>query len=137
MQATYQAKGQKIDKEQSTQPMQQAIKRQDKVALSKEEINTVDQFGETPLLKAVKKGQTEEVKNLIAQGADVNFADKYSESVLMAAVKKNQTEIVQLLIKAGANVNYKDKYGRSILQTAEQKGYTEIVELLKAAGAKE
>ena len=101
---------------------------------AKEEINTPDQFGETPLLKAVKKGQTKEVKDLIAQGAYVNFVDKYSESVLMAAVKKNQAEIVHLLIKAGANVNYEDKYGRSILQVAEKHGYTEIVELLKSSG---
>ena len=104
---------------------------------AKEEINTPDQFGETPLLKAVKKGQTEEVKKLIAQGADVNFADKYSESVLMAAVKKNQTEIAKLLINAGADVNYTDKYGRSILKAAQQKGVNEMITLLKSAGAKE
>lgn len=100
-------------------------------------INTPDQFGETPLLTAVKKGQIDEVKNLIAQGADVNFVNSFKESVLMFAVKKNQLEIVKLLIEAGADANYKDNFGKSILKTAEQKGYTEIVELLESAGAKE
>ena len=101
------------------------------------DINTPDQFGETPLLKAAKKGQTEEVKNLIAQGADVNFVDRFAESVLMAAIKKNHVEIVKLLIEAGADVNYKDPFKKSVLALAEQKGYTEIIDLLKSAGAKE
>ena len=100
-------------------------------------INTPDQFGETPLLKAVKKGQAEEVKNLIAQGADVNFINQFKESVLMVAVKKNQPEIVKLLIEAGADANYKDNFGKSVLQIAEQKGFTEIADLLKFSGAKE
>lgn len=100
-------------------------------------INSPDQFGETPLLKAVKKGQVEEVKNLIAQGADVNFVDQFKESVLMVAIKKNRAEIVKLLTQAGADVNYKDPFGKSVLQIAEQKGFTEITELLKSAGAKE
>lgn len=100
-------------------------------------INHSDVFGETPLLKAVKKGSIEEVKNLIAKGADVNFINQFKESVLMVAVKKNQPEIVKLLVETGADVNYKDNFGKSVLQIAKQKGFTEIVELLKSAGAKE
>ena len=96
-----------------------------------------DVFGETLLLKAVKKGQIDEVKNLIAQGADVNFVNQFKESVLMVAVKKNHLEIVKLLVEAGADVNYKDHFGKSILKVAEQKGYAEIIDLLKSAGAKE
>lgn len=100
-------------------------------------INTPDKFGQTPLLKAVEKGQTEEVKNLIAQGADVNFVNHFKESILMVAVRKNKPEIVKLLIQAGADVNYKDVFGKSILKVATQKGFVEIISLLKSAGAKE
>lgn len=100
-------------------------------------INTPDQFGETPLLKTIKKGQLEEVKNLIEQGADVNFVDRFTESGLMAAIKKNHVEIVKLLIESGADVHYKNHFGKSALDLAEQKGYTEIIDLLKSAGAKE
>lgn len=127
---------------QKTQPLpqinqQKATERHNSVSLSKEEINTPDKFGETLLLKAVKKGQTEEVKDLISKGADVNFVNRFTESVLMVAVKKNQAEITKLLIKAGADVNYKDKFGKSILQAAEQKDFNEIVDILKSAGATE
>ena len=100
-------------------------------------VNAPDQFGETPLLKAVKKGQVEKVKDLIAQGADVNFVDQFKSSVLMTAVKKENAEIVKLLVEAGADVNYKNNFGKSVLQVAEQKGFTEIISLLKSAGAKE
>ena len=100
-------------------------------------INSPDQFGETLLLKAVKKGQVDEVKNLIAKGADVNFINQFKESVLMVAVKKNQPEIVKLLVETAADVNYKDNFGKSVLQAAQQKGFTEVAELLKSAGAKE
>ena len=100
-------------------------------------INTPDQFGETPLLKAIKKGQVENVKNLIDQGADVNFVNQFKESMLMVSVKKNQLEIVKLLIAAGADVNYKDHSGRSILKVAKQKKFTDIANVLESAGAKE
>lgn len=96
-----------------------------------------DMFGETPLLKAVKKGQVEDVKNLISQGANVNFVNQFKESVLMVAVKKNQADMVKLLIEAGADIHYKDVFGKSVLKVAEQKGFADIAELLKSAGAKE
>lgn len=111
--------------------------KQPQLATKKPAVDTPDQFGETPLLNAVKKGQLEEIKNLIAQGADVNFVNPFKESVLMVAVKKNQTEIVKLLVEAGADINYTDHFGKSILKVAEQKGFTEIAALLKSAGAKE
>lgn len=100
-------------------------------------INTPDPFGETPLTEAVKKGQVDEVKKLIALGADVNFVNRFDDSILMVAVQRNQPEVVKLLVEAGADVNFKGICSQSILRAAERKGYAEIVDILKSAGAKE
>lgn len=101
-------------------------------------INTPDKFGETPLLKAVKKGYAQEAKNLIDQGANVNFVNNFNESILLIAVRKNRAELVKLLLEAGADANYKNTFGKSILKIAEERGCSaEIIELLKSAGAKE
>ena len=100
------------------------------------EINTPDVFGETPLLKAVKKGQITEVKNLLSSGADPDFVNKFNETVLLSAVKKGYMEIVKLLIQAGANINYRDSFGKTALDYAKQKGFHEIEEILKLAGVK-
>lgn len=98
-------------------------------------INKPDVFGETPLLKAIKKGDVEQVKNLIAQGADVNCVNAFDESALGVAVREGKLEIVKLLINAGADVNRINTFQESVLMTAVKTGNLEIVKLLIGAGA--
>lgn len=98
-------------------------------------INKPDVFGETPLLKAIKKGDVEQVKNLIAQGADVNCVNVFDESALGVAVRDGKVEIIKLLIAAGADVNCINTFQESVLMTAVKTGNLEIVKLLIGAGA--
>ena len=90
---------------------------------------------EEQFLQAAISGETDRVKNLIAQGADVNFADRFQQSVLMAAVRKGNAEIVQLLLQAGADVNAVNRLNESVLMTAVQTNRAEIITLLLDAGA--
>jgi len=102
------------------------------------------------LIDAVNKGDAEEIKRLIKEGADVNGAyyislPNYSSEQrrpLITAISKRNTEIVKLLIELGADVNAKEEigsiYDRIItpaLIVAVRHGYTEIVKLLIEAGA--
>lgn len=99
-------------------------------------INIPDVFGETPLLKAIKKGQIEQVKNLIAQGADVNSINTFDESVLMVAVMTGNLEIVKLLVDAGADTHYKNIYNESAFTIAKKYKFTEIIFFLAVANAR-
>lgn len=98
-------------------------------------INKPNVFGETPLLKAIKKGDVEQVKNLIVQGADVNYVNVFKKSALGVAVREGKLEIVKLLIAAGADVNRINTFQESVLMTAVKEGNLEIVKLLIGAGA--
>ena len=92
--------------------------------IKRRELNEPDTFGETPLLKAVKKGQPEEVKNLITQGADVN-ASVLGQTPLKNAILGDKLEIVRLLLQHGANIT---KYE---LTLAKNHKNSEIIKLLE------
>ena len=81
-----------------------------------------------PLYEASKEGKTDEVKKLLAEGANINSTtDYYSETPLHFAAENGQTEVVQLLIDKGADLNAKAKWERTPLHGAAKTGNAEIV----------
>lgn len=104
-------------------------------SLTAEQINTPERLGLTRLAIAVRGGKPEEVKALIAKGADVNWAGTFNESVLMMALKDNKLEIAQILIDAGANINHVDSSKNSALMAAVKKNKVEIIKFLLSAKA--
>ena len=91
---------------------------------------------DSKLLEAAENGKTEQVKLLVAAGADVNKADNdWDRTPLYRAASEGHTECVKLLIAAGADVNKADKFGSTPLYRAAYYGHTECVKLLIAAGA--
>ena len=72
-----------------------------------------------PLYEASKEGKIDEVKNLLAEGANINSTtDYYSETPLHFAAENSQTEVVELLIDKGADLNAKAKWERTPLHGA-------------------
>ena len=67
--------------------------------------NTKDSLGKTPLHRAAQFGNTAEVQNLIAQGANVNAVDNFGHTPLHSAILGNHLPVVQTLVSSGANVN--------------------------------
>lgn len=99
------------------------------------------------LLEAAQKGNLEEVKKLIAAGADVNaphlYAD-YPTSPLYLAIDSGNIELIKFLIEKGADVNFEDYdcgeadcggEPSSPLIKAVELGNKEIVSLLLNKGA--
>lgn len=70
-----------------------------------------------PLISAAKEGDEDQVKKLIAQGADVNTS-KNEWSALLQAAEKGHSAIVAELIKKGADVNVQDEEGLTPLMIA-------------------
>lgn len=87
------------------------------------------------LFGACRAGDFEEVRLLLAAGADVNGQDFMGFTPLLEAVSKGHLEIVRLLIEKGADVNKQDGDGYTPLHEAASHGYTEIVKSLIEANA--
>jgi ankyrin repeat protein len=94
-----------------------------------------DPDGNTPLLLAVNKGDTEEVRHLIEAGADVNAANNAGVTPLMNAGGMGNKEAVELLIQKGADVNHRTSGNYTPLMQAALVGQLEIVKILLDAGA--
>lgn len=87
-------------------------------------------------LAAVRKGDAERVKALLAQGADVNAKSPYGATGLFFAADRGNLEIIRILLDHGANVNVKDTfYGATALTWATEKERWDIIKLLLSKGA--
>ena len=91
--------------------------------------------GNTPILTAVNKGDTVEVRRLVEAGADVNAANESGVTPLMNAAGMGNKEAVEFLIQKGANVNHRTSGNYTPLMQAALVGKTEIVKILLNAGA--
>ncbi|MBI2688414.1 MAG: ankyrin repeat domain-containing protein [Acidobacteria bacterium] len=98
-------------------------------------VNTADSRGYTPLILAAYHGDLENVKMLLAAGADVHARDKSGRTALMGAAFKGHVEIARLLLARGARVDDADGIGATPLMFAALTGRGEMVDLLLASGA--
>ncbi len=88
------------------------------------------------LMRAAFNGYTDDLRILIAAGADVNARNDNDSSALFFAAVGGHTEAVQTLIAAGgADVNETDGVGWTALMLAASDGHTETAETLIVAGA--
>ncbi len=89
-----------------------------------------DHLGRTPLALAVHSGDLEEVRRLLADGADPN-----EQSVLWYAAGYGYHEMVSALLKSGADVNAPFQSGATPLMIAAGAGEIHSVRVLLEAGA--
>ena len=87
------------------------------------------------LYSAVWRGQAEQIRALVAGGANVNARSSDNDPLLHEAVWRNDVEVVQILVDAGADVNLRDSDNDPVLHEAIWRGHTEIVRILVEAGA--
>ena len=87
------------------------------------------------LMEACQTGNLEEVKKLIAEGADVNAplaGDIHKKTPLMCAAANGYVEIVRALLEAGADTEKKTFFKNTALILACMRGQSATVELLIA-----
>ena len=93
---------------------------------------------DTPLHKAVKAGNFQDVKVLILSGIDINEKDDFNRTPLYYAVcvSNDMTSIVNILLQNGADPNTADSNLMTPLHIAVQCEFIEIVKMLIAKNAK-
>jgi uncharacterized protein len=87
------------------------------------------------LLQAVNEGNQEEIKKLLANGADIDATDENGRTSAMIAVHTDQLAIFQLLVEQGANINIRDNRKDNPLLYSGAAGKLEFVQAAIAAGA--
>jgi ankyrin repeat protein len=95
------------------------------------QINALNEYGETPLLRAINGTDSELAAYLIRQGADVNLRNPNTgESPLIAAAKNRDEGLVRQLVQSGARVDTTDNEKLTPLIWACRKGHVANVKAL-------
>ncbi len=91
---------------------------------------------EAPVADAAERGDLEEVRTLLRQGADVNTAQSDGMTALHWAASNNDIEIATTLLYAGATVRATTRLGGyTPLHIASRGGHTEVARLILERGA--
>lgn len=70
--------------------------------------------------QAVKSGNTEAVKNILASGVDVNAKDpQLGNTALIYAALNGDIKMVELLLEKGANPNVQNQKGKTAFDAAK------------------
>ncbi|XP_071583460.1 GA-binding protein subunit beta-2 isoform X5 [Heliangelus exortis] len=94
------------------------------------------------LLEAARKGEDDEVRELMARGApfttdwsgaDVNAKDMLKMTALHWATERNHRDVVELLLKHGADVHASSKFDKSAFDIALDKNNPETLMMLQEA----
>ena len=95
-------------------------------------VDAVDEYGDTALMKAAWNGHTDIVNALAgSHGANVDAVDNEGRTATMWAAQYGHTDIVNALAGTlGANVDTVDRGGRTALMHAARNGHTATVNAL-------
>jgi len=100
------------------------------------DFNKADQYGYTPLKRAIEGHHAEAAKAIIESGkADINAKDREGKTPLIVAASMGEKEIADTLITKGADVKAKDSYDRTALHQAILLGQKELATVLIEKGA--
>ncbi len=103
------------------------IKKQ--IASAGADVNKADANGRTPMSWAIRLGQTEVLKELMA-AKDIRFD---AAEMARLAMKQGKTEIAQMMLTApGVKVAQVDEYGVRLVDAAKQSGSAELMKVVLA-----
>jgi hypothetical protein len=89
-----------------------------------------------PIVKAVREGDDEKVRQALLKGENPNQLDSNGRPLLMVAVMAGQLAVVDSLLKGGAVADAVDRESYTSLIRAAEKGDVDIADLLLKRNAK-
>lgn len=104
-------------------------------------LELIDEYRNTPLIKACSAEDFPAAVQLIEEGADINAVNKFGETPLLEATRyaykneKSALDLVNLLLDKRAGINAQTIEGETALMRATYYGYGEIVHVLLDRGA--
>lgn len=102
--------------------------------LSKDILNTKDEFGATPVMAALSNRHLEVANYLLDNQADYSTVDENGYTMLHLAARVGDTPMVQRLLKLGCKGNVMNRYGNTPFHLAVLGGSIKVIEALIAAG---
>lgn len=93
-----------------------------------------DEDGLTTLMIAAQSGQTKELAELCAQGADVNATDWGGWNAVFWGADGGDAGLLRALCRAGADVHATTRRGTTALVWAARNDHYDAVQTLLAAG---
>ncbi|KAF5200513.1 Ankyrin repeat domain-containing protein [Thalictrum thalictroides] len=87
------------------------------------------------VLTTARRGEVNNLKQLLQRGANPNYKDQYGLTALHASAIKGHKDIVSMLIESGMDLECHDKENHTALHLAVEGGNFETVELLVNKGA--
>lgn len=78
-------------------------------------LTVYERFGLSDLPQAAYKGETQQIKELLAKGVDINGTDWQGHTALMGAVKGAHVDLVRMLLAENAAVNMRSNFGKTAL----------------------
>lgn len=95
------------------------------------DVDTVNEYRETPLAVAAVYGHRKVIDRLVELGADVNHRDRNGKTPLMKACIRGFSEIVEhLVVKHGATLEERDTDGRTAVHEATVNGHLNTLDTL-------
>jgi uncharacterized protein len=100
------------------------------VEIALEDVNQRGNFGNMPLHVACIRNNLEEIKALLAAGADANAVGELGSRPLHECVGHRNTEAVSLLICAGAETDVINEFGQTPVDLAAESADPELLAAL-------
>ena len=88
------------------------------------------------LLIVAERGQIDQVRGCISQGAAINVKDEGGRTPLMLAASNGYLDVVSLLVNAGARIDIEDGYGNTAFYLSAQNNEIELMGIFAYAGAR-